>query len=757
MTPLFPHLKNIDTSINLADTGIDGPIDSQGRTLLLKLICDDAPYADIEKVLQTANPNIRDFSYYAPLHYAAKAKRPDIVALLIAKGANVEPKNDMDQSPLYNALESNCRESASLLLAAGAQVRKCLPNDSRQQPPAFLPVLHDDADMLRMLQEHFPPALSRRNKDGMTLLHYAASTKSNSVFTYLMSIGASPLAKDGKHLTPLHQALQSDNIPAALHLLSNPDVCAALNDMRDHEGLLPLHYAARAGHVAAAEALISAGALTQLRDAKKKTPFHHAVAQGRDDMVAYLKSCGVTPSKEPLDEDGNSLLHTAARQGRPAIARTLLDEGATSDNKNNDGKTPLLLAMETSTPDVDLVAALLAAGAKPDTTDKTGHRALEHAIKKTDAQRRFNLVSMLLKAGTHPDPATPPEGISRLSRPTPALNHAVRTGYRAEYALLIAAGASLECINPSRKDTTPLLDAAECTRLEMIRDLINRGANIDARDGYNRSVLHLAARANDRDSLAFLIEKAPHLIDAQDNHNRTPLNSACRKNMPLNIEKLVKAGADAGIVDHVGWTPVHHIALRGDGALDCLNAIADAKNVFINARANEENTALHMAAQRGHNKLVERLLEMGADPRLVNESLDNSAHVAAREGQMTCLKAILSTALVDVNRPGKDARTLLHHAANRGHADIFALLADCNCNINALDAQNATPLHLAASAGQTDMCVALIKSGANIALTDVNGQTPLAIAQAKGHDALVEILSRAARKIPPHARPSSHR
>ena len=85
-------------------------------------------------------------------------------------------------------------------------------------------------------------------------------------------------------------------------------------------------------------------------------------------------------------------------------------------------------------------------------------------------------------------------------------------------------------------------------------DLVDRGADVDARDGIQRTPLHDACRRGHMEVAMALVDRGAD-VDARDVDQRTPLHAACfNDNMELAIA-LVDTGADIGVTDVGQYTP----------------------------------------------------------------------------------------------------------------------------------------------------------------------------------------------------------
>lgn len=79
--------------------------------------------------------------------------------------------------------------------------------------------------------------------------------------------------------------------------------------------------------------------------------------------------------------------------------------------------------------------------------------------------------------------------------------------------------------------------------MELIRNLVEHGANINARNFNNESALHSACKNNNMAAIIYLVNNGAD-INAKDNGNKTPLHIACEKNNYTLVEYLVAKEAD---------------------------------------------------------------------------------------------------------------------------------------------------------------------------------------------------------------------
>ncbi len=238
-------------------------------------------------------------------------------------------------------------------------------------------------------------------------------------------------------------------------------------------------------------------------------------------------------------------IHRAALGGNAEVLRLLVDNG---DEPNVKLKGPFgdnPLARAAFRGDRAAVQALLQAGAKPDS------EALVAAVWS----RKVEMVNMLLDAG---------------ARPTlEALAAAATFGNTEMVLLFLKTGAPPD---------EGLVWAAARGRLELVRLLLEKGAQVNHQGKGGSTALHRAANEAKADVVRLLLQHGadPNITNAK---NETPLHRAIsgqgnRENIEV-IKLLVQSRAKLNIPNHEGVTPVRLAAIRGAReAYDFLLAVA---------------------------------------------------------------------------------------------------------------------------------------------------------------------------------------
>jgi ankyrin len=193
-------------------------------------------------------------------------------------------------------------------------------------------------------------------------------------------------------------------------------------------------------------------------------------------------------------------------------------------------------------------------------------------------------------------------------------------------------------------------------------------------------------------------------------------------------------------VDNDSLAPLYRAALTGLAPwirqlLDC--------GADIHARyTTEKYTALHIAAQQGHEEAVRVLLKYKADVDSICVSSATPLHWAARNGH----KAVVQLLLIHnpkVNAKGGPATSSpLYESARRGDVAIMKLLLDGGANTQATNYAGHTPLHTAASRGHDEAVELLLEYKADVKAKSDRNVTPLYLAAQNGHAAAAKLLLR---------------
>mmetsp|Transcript_9803 Transcript_9803/g.25204 ORF Transcript_9803/g.25204 Transcript_9803/m.25204 type:complete len:263 (+) Transcript_9803:3-791(+) len=226
----------------------------------------------------------------------------------------------------------------------------------------------------------------------------------------------------------------------------------------------------------------------------------------------------------------------------------------------------------------------------------------------------------------------------------------------------------------------------------------------------------------------------------------TALHLAASEGHPECLEALIKAGSDVMAEDCSGKTAMELLAKRKgkkkapslpqEVSLACVTLLEDAtKKAHEEACASAtESTpaveeALRFYANVGDKARLTALLERGiANIEAKGDDQMTALHLAASEGHPECLEVLIKAGS-DLMAKDDDDRTALHLAAREGHPECLEVLIKAGSDLMAKDAPcGMTALHHAAD-GHPECLEVLIKAGSDLLAEDDDGETAMAFAK----------------------------
>jgi ankyrin repeat protein len=507
--------------------------------------------------------------------------------------------------------------------------------------------------------------------DGMTALHWAARHGSAPMTEMLLDAGAEmeSTTRLGTY-TPLHMAAELGRADVVdLLVAAGADVTAVTST-----GVTPLHFAAGAGNVRTIERLVAAGAdLDAPDDAAQRTPLMFATGHGRTEAVAVLLALGADVSaetrvvdfiarseyddderkerdervkaeqearekalgiwtppeeeeeeaklvvdpddpdvqvteledQEPEDEEedsedegrestpqplgyddlvgkqgGMTALHLAARDGRTEEVRMLLEHGADLDARTGgDQSTPLLISLING--HYDMALEMIDAGADPNLTSEDGVGPLYATLNnrwapkalypqptafKQQESSYLDVLEALLAAGADPN--------VRVN------SHIWYTSY------------NFDLLGVNFRGATPFWRAAYATDVPAMRILFEGGAdpNIPTEKAPSRRF----RRSDDEE---------------EDPSGLPPAEVGGPAVYPIHAASGVGYG-----VSRAGNSHRH----APNGWLPAVRYLVEELDADVNQRDDAGYSAMHHAASRGDNELIEYLVSQGADVTFVS-------------------------------------------------------------------------------------------------------------------------------------------
>ncbi|XP_034555029.1 kinase D-interacting substrate of 220 kDa B isoform X4 [Notolabrus celidotus] len=351
---------------------------------------------------------------------------------------------------------------------------------------------------------------------------------------------------------------------------------------------------------------------------------------------------------------------------------------------------------------------------------------------------------------------------------------------------------------------TPLMLAAEQGSLEIVQELIRRGANVNLDDVDCWSALISAAKEGHMDVVKELLENSAYiehrdmggwtalmwaaykgrvdvvelLLEHGANPNTTgqqysvyPIIWAAGRGHADIVKILLENGAKVNCSDKYGTTPLIWASRKGhfDCVMHLLENGADVdqegansmtalivavrggytevvkellkRNPNVNMTDKDGNTALMIAAKEGYTEIVQDLLDAGTYVNIPDRSGDTVLIGAVRGGHVEIVRALLHK-YADIDIRGQENKTALYWAVEKGNATMVRDILQCNPDTETCTKDGETPLIKATKMRNIEIVELLLDKGAKVSAVDKRGDTPLHIAIRGRSRRLAELLLR---------------
>jgi ankyrin repeat protein len=400
----------------------------------------------------------------------------------LAAGAKVNARIN-GSLPLDVAITKRQPEIAKLLLDAGADARK----STRMLCAAI--ELGNPQVVRALLDAGADPNM---NPPGGRALQFAVKARSPEIVRVLIAAGADVNAESAVS-SPLKDAVRIGDEECACLLIES-------GARTDADNQPPIAFAVREGQARVVEVMLRHGAnpncrgtLTDNRPANK-TPIgayhnapliHIAAGEGHVELVRLMLRSGADPCE--VDDDGQTALATAERNGKDAAARVLRESGAADGQAKISPNLALLMAARAG--DSDGVQSALAAGADINAQDARREVLGMTPLMLAAANGRVETVRRLLAAGAEPNAVDSVPGQKLPAMLRFAYNEG---GMEAVEAMGVTLGR------------TALMYAASNGQTDAAKALLDAGADAGIQDAVKETAARLAKQEGHREIVKML-------------------------------------------------------------------------------------------------------------------------------------------------------------------------------------------------------------------------------------------------------------
>ncbi|XP_063587411.1 serine/threonine-protein phosphatase 6 regulatory ankyrin repeat subunit C-like isoform X2 [Penaeus indicus] len=622
--PSMPLADPVDSK-NVLDDSISR--DRQERTPL-HYAAEEGSAENTRKWLRKGlNANISDVYGSTPLHLAAHKGHRECAKILLQNGAQVDSQNDHGHTPLHKASLNDDLPVVKLLLDHDAD-----PNiwDFTGGTPLHAAAKENYADVLLcLLRRRGKPNIT--TKMGWTPLHMAAMMGHLDAVQLLIQHKARLNISDQKGQTPLLQAVLENHyfiVELLLREGANPNIA-------ERSGDTPLHVAAEKGLKIIFHLLLNGEANPDICNKKGRTPLHTAAKVGFAGAVKAVKRFDA--DLNVLDNKGWSSLHLAAWKGHAKVAEVLKRFGASIDIMNKENWTPLHMACMLG--HVETVN-ILAKEANVNLRNEKGCKPLDYAYLYS----HYPVIKELEALGARRKNTDSGARVSRKK---------IEIEKIGVFGILDAVcWITHHYKHDDKEKDVKFLLASLKGDIKVVKEMIQDDVcdvNVTGINGI--TALHCAAFSGKMDVIIELLNAGADL-QALTEQGVSVLHCACMTGRIITAQMLVQQhNADKETCDRDGFSPEDYAKLSGHHHIvSCIFKTSNNSKqrhpvqqyMAISKELYRSVLKVHKQIADGPLEKLRLLLECGAyDPNLQDEQGKTLLHLATQKGNIEIIKFLL--------------------------------------------------------------------------------------------------------------------
>ena len=633
-----------------------------------------------ELIRHGGNPVIVDKDGNTLLHIACMVGRLITVQHLLPF-VKCESKNKAGLTPLQ-VTSPSCTEIINQLIHNGANA---IVADRDGNTPLHNTCSQGNLASVKCLLNNTKCDLNYKNKAGLTPLQ-VTSPKCTEIIGELVQHGADPNVVDSDGNTLLHNVCSNGKLSHVKCLLN---IAKYDLNCKNKAGLTPLQVTSPQFAYIVKE-LIERGADPNVVDSDGNTPLHCSCSQGNLMSVTYLlngttylcdtnckNNAGLTPLKVTpsncydlasklikyianydVNIDGGTALHIACREGMVDVVKNNMEQFSQDLNsKNKAGLTPIQVVPPIF---ASIIWELIEQGANPNVVNIVDG---DTPLHKACFEEKLQYVEYLLKIAKCDPDIKNRAGLTPL-QVTASWNTSI-------IVALIAHGANPNvvdrygdtplhkaCRDESVDTVKSLLGIVNCdpnvknnvgkTPIQLtmlwnkniIKELLQHGANPNAADNYGNTQLHNACHAGRLDSVKCFLSVLNCDPNIKNSAGLTPLQVTSPEHFKI-IRKLVQHGANPKVIDNEGNTLLH--CACSHGKLNCVQVLLETAKCDPNIRNSAGLTPLRVTDTKCIG-IIQALIEHSANPNVADSDGNTLLHNACCDGRVETVKYLLEEA-----------------------------------------------------------------------------------------------------------------
>jgi len=414
---------------------------------------------------------------------------------------------------------------------------------------------------------------------GGPILIAAVGFEAKDIVRYLLTVYEDIEIADSGGNTALFYAANNGNLEILNMLIENGANIDAVDSERNYT---PLLEALTQGQAACAKQLILKGANIQVIGKNNVTPLQFTIEHDMHEVSDLLirKGCqfGTSPS-----EDVRTFFGAVIRAHTLAVAEMLSSGINANESEEENGFSPLFFC--TTSGHEDIVKLLIKNGAQVNRTNKDGDTALLHLLKE-------------------------------INTPTTILKGLIETTEDLDFR--------------DKENGTALMYASGFGNLELVKMLVSKGADINARDSKTGSCALMEAISNHESEVAiYLINNGADVKHTLLGGESLLIQTLFEKLSDVALT-LIQHGHDVNVYDSNNLSALSGAA--AGGYLDIVRELIK-RGADINEQGPEGVNPLFQSIFFDHDKVVRYLLSIGADQTVINSKGYTPREYAAQLGR----------------------------------------------------------------------------------------------------------------------------
>ena len=596
-----------------------------------------------------------DDSGNTPLHMASLCGHKELARLLINKyNCPIGTKDKNKQTPLHKACSSGHLTLVRLLiLEFKADVNV---TDHQSSTPLCLAALGGHENIVQTLISEFGCSLHVRGYNGRSLLHYACDgAKSELAEILITKFKLDPLSVDNSGYTPLHIACLCGHAELARLLITKYN-CSV--DTENENKQTPLHIACSYGHLDVSKVLISEYNNIMLEDDKRfcntldkddNTPLDLVIKNG-DTKAVHILSTEYGCKPHIKGAESQPLLHQLAAGGFITMLKELISNfNHDPASVDEDGNTILhTAAQHRQLKIVEFLVSIHSNQCPIDCRNSQGQTALHRACMGGHTSVAKFLVTSKADITVRDEDGDTP------------LKKAFLTGHVLTFFQLF--NSKLRTV-----DSKLLYQTCERGSVDLI-DILLSDFNLDpysVLDKQGNQVLHIATLQGHKQLITLLVKKYECPVDSRNFSGQTPLHLLCSQLPTENGYALIETfitefKADVISKDRNGDQPIHVAAQAGCTSV-MISLILD-HGCHPNSKGFKQRTLLHQTLVKGHTSTAKTLIEVfHLSLHCIDEDGNTPLHLSSLSGQIDSVRVLLYDYHAPIyvrNKAGKTALNL---------------------------------------------------------------------------------------------------